>query len=40
MAISRDGGNLFTESRLNEIRARMEETESLTVRTIHWGGGC
>ena len=32
MSIARDGGNLFTESRLNEIRARMEETERTTVR--------
>ena len=32
MSIARDGGNLFTESRLNEIRARMEKTEKTTVR--------
>jgi hypothetical protein len=31
MSISRDGGNLFTESRLNEIKARMEKTEKTTV---------
>jgi hypothetical protein len=31
MAIARDGGNLFTEERLQEIRARMEKTESTTV---------
>lgn len=32
MAISRDGENLFTASRLEEIRARMESTEDTTVR--------
>jgi hypothetical protein len=32
MAISRDGGNLFTESRLEEIRMRMEKVEATTVR--------
>lgn len=32
MAISRDGGNLFTTDRLEEIRARMEQTEATTVR--------
>jgi hypothetical protein len=32
MAIARDGGNLFTESRLEEIRTRMEKTEKTTVR--------
>jgi hypothetical protein len=32
MSIARDGGNLFTESRLNEIMARMEKTEQTTVR--------
>lgn len=31
MAKSRDGGNLFTESRLEEIRARMEQVEATTV---------
>lgn len=34
MAISRDGGNLFTANRLEEIRARMEQTEATTVRII------
>jgi len=33
MSIARDGGNLFEESRLEEIRARMEKTEKTTVRT-------
>jgi hypothetical protein len=33
MAISRDGGNLFTPDRLEEIRRRMEETENTTVRS-------
>lgn len=32
MAKSRDGGNLFTESRLKEIRARMQQVEATTVR--------
>jgi hypothetical protein len=32
MSIARDGGNLFTESRLEEIRMRMEKTEKTTVR--------
>ena len=32
MAISRDGGNLFREDRLEEIRKRMEDIENLTVR--------
>jgi hypothetical protein len=32
MAIARDRGNLFTASRLEEIRARMEKTESIQVR--------
>jgi hypothetical protein len=32
MSIARDGGNLFTESRLNEIAARMEKAEQTTVR--------
>jgi len=31
MAVSRDQGNLFTPSRLEEIRLRMEETENTTV---------
>lgn len=31
MSIARDGKNLFTERRLEEIRARMEKTESTTV---------
>jgi hypothetical protein len=31
MAIARDGGNLFTEGRLEEIRQRMEKAESTTV---------
>lgn len=31
MSISRDGGNLFTESRLEEIRQRMDDVEHLTV---------
>jgi cytoskeletal protein RodZ len=34
MAVSRDGTNLFTSDRLEEIRARMEQTESTTVRSI------
>ncbi len=33
MAIARDGGNLFTEERLEEIRQRMEKAESTTVRS-------
>jgi hypothetical protein len=33
MAIARDGGNLFTRSRLEEIRTRMEQAERTTVRT-------
>ena len=32
MALSRDGGNIFTSTRLEEVRTRMEETESLIVR--------
>ena len=32
MSIARDGGNLFQETRLEEIRARMEKMEKLTVR--------
>jgi hypothetical protein len=31
MSIARDGGNLFTEERLQEIRQRMEKTEGTTV---------
>jgi hypothetical protein len=31
MAIARDGGNLFTEERLEEIRQRMEKAEGTTV---------
>ena len=31
LAISRDGGNLFTGDRLEEIRARMEYSEGATV---------
>jgi hypothetical protein len=31
MAIARDGGNLFTEERLQEIRQRMEKAEGTTV---------
>jgi hypothetical protein len=31
MAVSRDGKNIFTESRLEEIRSRMEATEGATV---------
>lgn len=34
MAIARDGGNLFTKERLEEIRARMEKTEASTVRSF------
>ena len=34
MAIARDGGNLFTADRLEEIRARMEETERTFVRGV------
>lgn len=35
MAKSRDGNNLFTEARLEEIRARMEAMDSTTVSTCH-----
>lgn len=37
MAIARDGGNLFSESRLEEIRQRMDALEAATVsqRAIH-----
>ena len=38
MSTARDGGNLFTESRLSEIRARMEKTEKTTVRRQGMGG--
>jgi hypothetical protein len=31
MSIARDGKNLFTESRLEEIRSRMEKAEKTTV---------
>lgn len=34
MAIARDGENLITKDRLEEIMARMQETESTTVGTI------
>ena len=34
LAISRDGGNIMTESRLKEIEQRMQETEATTVS---WG---
>jgi hypothetical protein len=34
MAIARDGGNLFTEERLEEIRQRMEKAESTTVSLL------
>lgn len=34
MAISRDGTNLFTKERLEEIRTRMEEAESTTVSSM------
>lgn len=34
MAIARDGGNLFTPSRLEEIRQRMEEAENATVSAL------
>ena len=34
MSIARDGGNLFTESRLEEIRQRMDAVGSLTVSSI------
>lgn len=34
MSISRDGGNLFTESRLEEIRERMDAVEHMTVRAL------
>ena len=34
MAIARDGGNLMTSDRLETIRARMQETEEITVRLV------
>ena len=34
LAVSRDGSNLFTPERLEEIRTRMEETENTTVSTV------
>lgn len=34
IATSRDGGNLMTASRLDEIRNRMEAMESVTVSTV------
>jgi hypothetical protein len=44
MAIARDGKNLFTESRLEEIRARMEAAEGTTVThngvTYTWQDMC
>ena len=44
MAIARDGGNLFTPNRLEEIRQRMEELESVTLdwkgETITWKDIC
>jgi hypothetical protein len=33
MAVARDGQNLITKERLEEIRARMEETEGTSVRS-------
>jgi hypothetical protein len=35
MAIARDGGNLFTENRLEKIRQRMEKVEATTVSDIY-----
>ena len=35
MAIARDGKNVFTEERLEEIRTRMEYTEKTTVSSIY-----
>jgi len=44
MAISRDGGNIFTPDRLEEIRARMEAAEEATLEwkghTITWEDVC
>lgn len=37
MAIARDGKNLFTTERLEEIRSRMEATESISVRAAPFG---
>ena len=34
LAVSRDNTNLFVPSRLEEIRTRMEETESTTVSLV------
>ena len=34
MALSRDGGNILTASRLEEIRARMEVVEGTTVSQL------
>jgi hypothetical protein len=34
IAYSRDGGNLLTSARLEEVRARMEETENTKVRRL------
>jgi hypothetical protein len=35
MSISRDGGNLFTATRLEEIRQRMDAVENHMVRTLY-----
>eukprot|EP00980_Cylindrotheca_fusiformis_P030621 scaffold25111_cov122-Cylindrotheca_fusiformis.AAC.1 len=44
MAISRDGENLFTPERLEQVRKRMEETENTTIEynghTITWDDVC
>lgn len=44
MAISRDGDNLFTANRLEEIRRRMEKTEATTIdyngNTYTWPDLC
>lgn len=32
LAVARDGGNLFTPARLENIRKRMQETEGTKVR--------
>lgn len=44
MAISRDGENLFTPERLEEIRTRMEEAEATTIEykgeTYTWDDVC
>lgn len=39
MAIARDGKNLFTESRLEEIRKRMDSIEAMTVSRSMLGVG-